>query len=1715
MHKIVRIEVLFFLVFMLLLQLSSVGQNKKFFIITGKIVPEVESAEKGIIEISKSGSQADKIEIPKNNRFRLELEYFKEYTLTFTLSGHFNKSIIVSTEIPQEVWQRDNDFPPFPMVVQLFKEIEGIDKSFTLKPAGKVFYGKQTDNFEKESYFSDVQIAEQIETAKTQSGQVVKETQTISKQEAQELAAKQKNFDQLIKEADVLYQRGEYQIALLKYLEAKKLFPEKAYASDRIAELQDLVKALEITERQRAELEQKYKDAIARANGFFDIKTYLQARPAYEEALQYKPGDVFSNGRIREIDQLLALLEKQKQYDDLIAQADNNYKSKNYDQAVSMYNQAKLLVPENDYPQKQLNLISQEKQELAKIELQEKEFNLNIQNGDKLTRQKDFLQALSTYKKALELKPGNKLASDKIAETEQAIAIIENDKKYQGIIQSADQAMASSDLPRAKMQYQEALKIKANESYPSGQISKIDQMLAEKDKLQQIETEFQALVGKGDIAFGQNAYELAKTNYSEALALKPKADEVKSKIKNIDNILQKLAADKKKEDERLKALAAANQKAYDSAIEKGNKQIAQKTYTEARITFQEAKNLKPEEQLPDEMIAKIDSLIAANEQELAAARLKAEENRKAQQEAIERSYNEAMANADKAFSENDLNMAKSGYEAALKIKVADPAAKQKLGETEAKIAQIAKLTVAYNKAINEANKLVSDKRFQNAKEKYQEALQYLPDQDYPKQQIVKLDELLAQAETERLKEESYASAIREGENLFKTKEYQNARIAFVKASELKPAESVPTRRIQEIDKALADLAQAEAKNRAIQEGYEETIKRADIALNNKEYSSARLIFSEALSIKPTEQYPKTKIAEIDQIMADLKIQQYNKAIAEGDRAFKADQLDEASKQYELALTNKVNDQYAKNQLVEITKRRAAILAEKASQKKLDEQYQTLIADANNFFRNKEYQKSKGKYENALLLKPAETLPKEQIAKIDGLLNELKNTAETDRLYAESVKVAQEAFRQNKLKEARDAYILANNYKPSEPMPPMRIAQINAMIAQLEETAKLTALEEEQRLAKERADKEQFDKIIAEADKSYSDKQYKVARNQYTNALSILPNEKYPKAQIILIDELISRQEEMQMLAQQQAMKDSIQKKRDEAFNSAIASAKDLEKDNQLDNAILKYKSAIIIKPEEKNNVDKMIADVEARLKLMDSQNKQYNQVIAKADQLFGATKLEEALAEYKIAANLKTAEEYPKKKITEIQNIIAERDANYNLAIKNGDSAFNESNWQNAKAAYTEALLVMPNEIYPETRLKEINQKIINEKLAGINNTAENEAYKEAMAKAEKAFTSDQLTTAKMQFNVALSIKPNETLPVQRIREIDAMIAQRNAERLAQAQRETDEKYRQAISVADNSFKAKTYTIARLQYQEAQLIKPDETYPKNQIALIDKLLKEAKPEETYTYNLPEMQTTLPASTSIIKPEESEQATAARAQTFKTTDNYEDVLSKADGSFGVKDYTVARFYYYKASDLKPGEAYPKNQIELIRKLVDSELSSVDRSGYEQAIALADKAFSEQNYAIAKFYYYKAIEIKSWEKYPKDRIQEILALTNSLLSEKEEKEYRDAIAKADEAYFNKDIGISRFYYNKAIAIKKDENYPRIKLKDIQKLIDQDRKDIQNLEYNKLIEQADQALQSENYSIARFNYNKALNMKPDEKYPKEQLKRIKEALEKQNKL
>jgi len=78
-----------------------------------------------------------------------------------------------------------------------------------------------------------------------------------------------------------------------------------------------------------------------------------------------------------------------------------------------------------------------------------------------------------------------------------------------------------------------------------------------------------------------------------------------------------------------------------------------------------------------------------------------------------------MASGDKAFTGNDLNAAKTAYQTALSIKPTDPVAKEKFGQTDAKIAQLARMNQAYNTAIKEANQQLTEKHYKEAKEKYQ------------------------------------------------------------------------------------------------------------------------------------------------------------------------------------------------------------------------------------------------------------------------------------------------------------------------------------------------------------------------------------------------------------------------------------------------------------------------------------------------------------------------------------------------------------------------------------------------------------------------------------------------------------------------------------------------------------------------------------------------------------------------------------------------------------------------------------------------------------------------------------------------------------------------------------------------------------------------------------------------------------------------------------
>ena len=139
----------FFASFLFLSQHPLHAQIKKQFEIMVRVVPEAAGEGKATIEIVKNGKEKSTVEIPLTEKYVLNLDYFNEYTLVFKYANHFDKTIFVSTDIPNEIWNKNTDFPLFPMIVTLVKKTNEKVKSEKEKPILKIAYVKEIDNFGK------------------------------------------------------------------------------------------------------------------------------------------------------------------------------------------------------------------------------------------------------------------------------------------------------------------------------------------------------------------------------------------------------------------------------------------------------------------------------------------------------------------------------------------------------------------------------------------------------------------------------------------------------------------------------------------------------------------------------------------------------------------------------------------------------------------------------------------------------------------------------------------------------------------------------------------------------------------------------------------------------------------------------------------------------------------------------------------------------------------------------------------------------------------------------------------------------------------------------------------------------------------------------------------------------------------------------------------------------------------------------------------------------------------------------------------------------------------------------------------------------------------------------------------------------------------------------------------------------------------------------
>jgi hypothetical protein len=144
-----RDHIKFFLaLFFIVVSFSSAhSQNRKYFIITGKLISNCDSIEGGSVTISKNNQKALQSVITSNGRFRLELDYNADYTLTFNQKGFLAKSVIVNTCVPDDVLSRPTNFPRFLMAVKLYTDVQDPKNLFPGAEKQQIVYNPVGDEF--------------------------------------------------------------------------------------------------------------------------------------------------------------------------------------------------------------------------------------------------------------------------------------------------------------------------------------------------------------------------------------------------------------------------------------------------------------------------------------------------------------------------------------------------------------------------------------------------------------------------------------------------------------------------------------------------------------------------------------------------------------------------------------------------------------------------------------------------------------------------------------------------------------------------------------------------------------------------------------------------------------------------------------------------------------------------------------------------------------------------------------------------------------------------------------------------------------------------------------------------------------------------------------------------------------------------------------------------------------------------------------------------------------------------------------------------------------------------------------------------------------------------------------------------------------------------------------------------------------------------------
>ena len=540
---------------------------------------------------------------------------------------------------------------------------------------------------------------------------------------------------------------------------------------------------------------------------------------------------------------------------------------------------------------------------------------------------------------------------------------------------------------------------------------------------------------------------------------------------------------------------------------------------------------------------------------------------------------------------------------------------------------------SYESLMKKGNDKFSAKDYISAKTYFEMALKQKSNDPTAKK---KLDETVKKIQEDGARQEVFYAHLDAGDQYYSQQKYEEALREYESALTVFPQDKYVG--------GQADAVRAILKERQDkQDAFDTAMSQGESLLAEDNFDAAIMQFETASSIFPSDKLPKEKLAEAKQ-----KKQLYNEKVTRFDNLMEEARQFGLRKNYEAAI-GKLDQalELFPNDMEANAKRN-----EYQAAKGIADQYNGIIAVADQLYENKAYKEAKAQYQGALAVVAGDAYATDMIARLDQLIAQ-QDAEEAARIAAEqeAARLAAEAEAARLAAEAEAARIAAEQEAAriaAEQEAARLAAEEAARIAAEEEAARLAAEAEAARIAAEEEAARQAALAAAEAERQatiktmldaadalFSQQDYANAKVKYQEVVAFDEGNAAATAKINEIDSILAK-----MAAELEAN-----------YNKAMTAGNQAMSEEKFSEAIMQYQSALVFKPEDPAATTQLAAATKAENDRLAALRSQYDKFVKEGDANFKTNTFDKAIEAYTKADEL-GLETYPSEMIARISEII-------------------------------------------------------------------------------------------------------------------------------------------------------------------------------------------------------------------------------------------------------------------------------------------------------------------------------------------------------------------------------------------------------------------------------------------------------------------------------